>query len=181
MGKYLHKNKTKMNIPVRAAAVLLCLALVSTYFVSDLFARYTTSDQSSDSARVAKFSIESSEILSQFIGVSLAPGGTDERTFTVENNSEVDVEYTVTVDNVTKNLPLKLSLETVAPSSSTVQIDGTTATAHQNPGSHEDTYKLRITWPKDTAKYEESDAARDIALMGMVDHIAVVVKAVQID
>ncbi len=182
MKKYLHRNKIKMNISVYAVAVLLCLALASTYFVSGLFARYTTSDQSSESARVAKFSIEGDGILSESIEVSLAPGDTQEKSFTIENNSEVAVEYTVTINNMTKNLPLVLSLVTPP----TVVKDDTTTddiavTAHQDPGSHSDEYTLHITWPKNDVNYEETDAARDLALMGMVDHIVVTVKAVQID
>ena len=53
MAKYL--KKPKMNIAMNIAMVLFCLTIVSTYLVSGLYARYTTSATGSDSARVMKF------------------------------------------------------------------------------------------------------------------------------
>ena len=53
MAKYL--RKPKVNIPMYTAAVLFCLTVISTYFVSGLYARYTTSGTGSDSARVIQF------------------------------------------------------------------------------------------------------------------------------
>ena len=53
MAKYL--RKPKLNIPMYAAAVLFCLTVISTYMVSGLYARYTTSGTGEDSARVIKF------------------------------------------------------------------------------------------------------------------------------
>jgi len=171
MGKYFHKNKTKMNIPVCAAAVLLCLALVTTYFVSGLFARYAASAQSSDNARVARFSIEGEGVFSQPIEASLIPGDSAEAELIIKNNSEVAVEYTVKVTNVTKNLPLQFSVERsgTAPD---VQGNDITFTEEKFPGSHTDTYTLHINWLK-------SDG--DIDRMGMVDYIDVTVIATQID
>ena len=51
------KNKAKVpyNIPMVMACVLFCCTLVSMHFTSDLYARYTTSDESSDGARTATF------------------------------------------------------------------------------------------------------------------------------
>lgn len=173
MGKYLRKNKTKMNIPIRVAAALLCLTLVSTYFVSGLFARYVTRGESTSSARVAKFSIEGSGILSQPIAINLAPGGSDEKKLFIQNNSEVAVEYTVTVTNMTNNLPLNLSMEKEGTPSAEQKND-TTFTAQWLPGSYTDTYTLHIEW-------SDEKADEDLALIGMVDHIVATVTAVQID
>lgn len=53
MAKYLRKPKT--NIPMCIAAVLFCLTVISTYMVSGLFARYTTTGAGKDNARVIKF------------------------------------------------------------------------------------------------------------------------------
>lgn len=47
--------KTKKNIPLRLAAVLLCLTMVSAYLVSGLLARYTAQGNGDDAARVAGF------------------------------------------------------------------------------------------------------------------------------
>ena len=132
MRKDHHKRKTKMNIPVRAAAVLLCLTLASTYFVSGLFARYSTSDQSGGNARVARFSfnggigenIGGKMILSQLIEADLIPGGSEEVPLIIENNSEVAVEYTIDVTNETNNLPLQLSIGDKTGSSVTSPAQG---------------------------------------------------------
>lgn len=53
MAKFL--RKPKKNMAMRLAGVLFCLTLVSFYMVSGLFARYITSGQGSDSARVITF------------------------------------------------------------------------------------------------------------------------------
>jgi len=171
MGKYFHKNKTKMNIPVCAAAVLLCLALVTTYFVSGLFARYAASGQGSDNARAAKFSVEGGGVFSQPVVADFTPGDFIESEFSVQNNSEVAVEYTIEVTNVTKNLPLQLSMgkESSAPA---VQKNDITFTEQKLPGSHTDNYTLRIEWPEKN---------NDSTLMGKVDYILVTVTATQID
>lgn len=47
---------SKLNITLQLAAVLLCLTLISVYFVSGLFARYTTENTTGNSADVAEFS-----------------------------------------------------------------------------------------------------------------------------
>lgn len=171
MGKYFHKNKTKMNISIRVAAVLLCLTLVSACLVSGLFARYATSGQSSDNARVAKFSVEGSGTFSQPIEANLVPGESKSADVIIENNSEVAVEYTITVTNVTNNLPLNLRMEKDGVSHD-AQGNSITHTEQQLPGSHTDEYKLHIAWPK---------GDNDPAKMGMVDYITVTVTAAQTD
>lgn len=171
MGKFFHINKTTMNIPIRVAGVLLCLTLFSTYLVTGLFARYTAGAQSSDNARVAKFSIQGSCNLTESIEASLIPGGSIPATVLIQNDSEVAVEYTVDVTNVTNNLPLRFRMEKVA-SSPTVQAENTTFTAQQLPGNHTDQYTLYIDW---------GEADGDLARMGMVDYITVTVTAAQID
>ncbi len=171
MGKYLHKNKTQMNIPIRVAAVLLCLTLFSTYLVCGLCARYATSVQSSDHANVAKFSITGSGTLLQPIEAGLVPGESKSVTLVIHNESEVAVEYTIAVTNVTKNLPLSFRMEKTGDSPA-VAADGTTFTAQQLPGSHDDSYTLYIDW---------AAADNDLARMGMADYITVTVTAAQID
>lgn len=53
MAKY--QRKPKINIPMYAAVVLFYLTAISTYMVSGLYARYTTSGVGSDTARVITF------------------------------------------------------------------------------------------------------------------------------
>ena len=49
------KTKHRINIPMCAACILLCLTLLSIHFTSGLYARYVTRSSSSDDARVAAF------------------------------------------------------------------------------------------------------------------------------
>ena len=44
-----------MNIPMCLAAIMLCLTLVSVHLTCGLYAKYTTSGESSDGARVIRF------------------------------------------------------------------------------------------------------------------------------
>lgn len=55
MAKRGKKTRTHVNIPICLAAVLLCLTMFSSYFSSRVVARYTTTENSGDSARVIKF------------------------------------------------------------------------------------------------------------------------------
>ena len=47
----------KKNVTLRAAAVLFALALITSCFVGGTFAKYVTTDNGSDTARVAKFGV----------------------------------------------------------------------------------------------------------------------------
>lgn len=49
------RNRTKLNIPMCAACVLLCLTLLSIHLSAGLYAKYTTSAEGRDSARVITF------------------------------------------------------------------------------------------------------------------------------
>lgn len=49
------KREMKLNIPMCAACILLCLTLISIHMTGGLYAKYTSDAQGSDSARVAKY------------------------------------------------------------------------------------------------------------------------------
>lgn len=182
MGRDLRQNKTPKNIPIRVAVVLFCLTLLSVYLVTGLFARYTTTAQSSDQARVAAFSIQSGiqdgDTQSKTVRTEIVPGAAQEVNIVIHNKSEVAVEYTVKVAKKTDNLPLTLKLEKVGdvPDPTSAENENANAfTVQQIPGDHTDTYQLTITWPK------SENTENDLALMGMVDHVMVTVTATQID
>lgn len=87
-------GKTKVNIPMCAALVLLFLTMISIHLTSGLYARYTTAASGSDSARVAKFDVESSlQPLLDGHGNPIE----GKYTLTVTNLSEVTVRYSLTV------------------------------------------------------------------------------------
>lgn len=172
LEKALHRNKTKKNIPIRLAAVLLCMTLLSTYCVSGLYARYTVSGRSGDSARVAKFSIEGEGVLTEQIEESFVPGSSLEKSLSIHNNSEVAVEYTIAVTNATNNLPLLIRVTNTGTPDEVKEGNNIAFTKQQLPGDHTDNYTLYICWPADD---------KDPAPMGMVDYITVTVTAAQID
>lgn len=99
-------GKTKLNIPMLAALILLLLTMVTTHFTSGLYARYSSYATGSDSARVAKFAVTGS--------VEPVTGQNGKYEITVDNDSEVAVEYcidvkidphlSVTIGNETKRL-----------------------------------------------------------------------------
>lgn len=88
----------KVNIPMALACVLLCLTLISMHLTGGLFARYTAKGDGGDSARVAKFSVLSTLIpQEEKVSFQCSPSETGEFDLTVQNRSEVAVEYTVDV------------------------------------------------------------------------------------
>jgi hypothetical protein len=103
------KKRTGNRIPL-AAAGLLCLALLSSWLISGLLARYTTSAEDQDAALVAKFDITGAS-KSATASIVVKPGsGTEESsrnyfTVKVKNNSEVAVKYLFSME-VEGNLPL---------------------------------------------------------------------------
>ena len=107
-----NRPKVKINVPMCAACVLLCLTLFSCYFSGGLYARYVTQASGEDGARVARFSISINTELdfkTQRIALGkMMPGSSKQIAFTVENNSEVAVAFTTTVVNLTGNLPLEV-------------------------------------------------------------------------
>ncbi len=178
MGKDLHKSKPKGNILYRAAAVLFCLTLCSTYLVSGLYARYAASGQSSDNARVAKFSMEFSikenGALSESIQADFRPGDSKDVTLQIQNNSEVAVEYTVAVTNETNNLPLSFGMKKAG--STSAGTGAATVTEQKLPGSPGDEYTLHMEWKENAENAKDPDR-----YMGKVDYITITVTATQID
>ncbi len=176
----MEKRYIKANILMCTAAVLLCATLFSMHFVGGLYARYTTSASGSDSARVAAFSITQEGTIFNNIEANVTPGETQSVTLTIKNNSEVAMEYTLTVTNVTGNItPLKFKLTPTegAPSVTTESYENGISinSAGQIPGEHTDKYTLNIVW--EPSEKEEDD----LALIGMVDYITVSVTAAQVD
>lgn len=91
------KNPSRVNIPMCAAGVLLCLTLFSVHLTSGLYAKYTATATGSDSARVAKFEVDVSG--QNLADITCTQSDTDSSTYTItiNNKSEVAVEYTLSV------------------------------------------------------------------------------------
>jgi len=162
-------------ILMRTVAVLLMLVLVSTSIVTGRFARYVSTASYSDSARVAKFNIVTSadSRSTTEIQAKLVPGDNVEG-IVVKNFSEVAVDFTLTVDNVSDNLPLVFSVKDGDTSiTSTENSDGSiTFTSTVAPNRTEKFLTLYIKWPFDE---------NNIDLCGRVDLIRITLDAVQAD
>lgn len=177
----MRRRSGKLNILMCTVAVLLCATLFSMHLVGGLYAKYTVSASESDGARVAVFNIKQEGTIFQNIEADVLPGTTQSAELTITNKSEVAMEYTLTVTNVTGNLtPLKFTLapaDANTPSVTTEKHENgiSITTACQIPGDHTDKYTLNIVWEKSA---NEED---DLALIGMVDYITVSVTATQAD
>ena len=167
---------TKINcILMRTVAVLLVLVLVTTNMVSGRLARYVTTASYEDKARVARFNIVEEGKLSTQIQKSINPGVAVEA-IKIKNCCEVAVEYTVTVNNVYHNLPLRFEIwdaDNKVSLASANDTDGiVTLTGVVTPTQWDKNLQLRIIWPVD---------ATNINYCGRVDLIQVTLDAVQID
>lgn len=126
----MKKSKT-----MRAASFLLVLTLMTSCFVGSTFAKYTSTATGSDTARVAKWSIEVNDIQiavdsSPTVTFDLfettidsnvkegtsteaiiAPGTSGQFALIVENLSEVNAQYTIALTEAnTGNIPLQYSV-----------------------------------------------------------------------
>lgn len=72
---------------------LLCATLISGHWASGVFARYSSDGTATDKAYVASFKVEALGEESRYLQLSL--GGTARYAITVENQSEVTVDYSV--------------------------------------------------------------------------------------
>ena len=183
------KRQTKVNVLLCTVAVLLCATLYSTHLVGGLYARYTTSGSSNDSARVAAFNIEEEGTLFQTVQAEIKPGSTAAQNvdLIINNKSEVAVQCDIQVTNVTGNLPemeftLGPKLEDEKPEADTPAVtlesedSGASASTIQISAGGKAKYLLNISWTPNEEKPEE-----DLALMGMVDYVTIAVTATQID
>lgn len=112
-----NNRKSPVNlgtILIRTAAVLFCLLLVSVYLMSGLFARYVSTGQGGDSARVAGFDVTVTPV-SNDVHIEYGVSQNDEGAYqiTVENDSEVAITYDikVVVDKAADSFDIRVALE----------------------------------------------------------------------
>lgn len=118
----MSKSNKKHPIVFYVGLVLACLVLISTHFTSGLYARYISTVSASDAARVAKFQItdtlaitdsEGNAVNVTVVADSLIPGERTTYAFSVVNNSEVTVNFSVRGEAKIGNLPLTMTPVTV--------------------------------------------------------------------
>lgn len=103
-------KKKKINF-LAIAWVLLFFVVLTIYPMPNLYARYIAKGDSSDSALVAKFNVSESFDVEQSFPIEIKPGESLTRKIIVNNNGDVAINVTVTVENITKNLPITFMCE----------------------------------------------------------------------
>lgn len=99
MNKQNRRSSRKMTpagIVLRIIIVLLCLIVLSVYFMDGLYARYVSNGTGSDSARVAKFEVD--VVGDADVAISTMVSTDNVYTITITNRSEVDISYELKVD-----------------------------------------------------------------------------------
>ena len=94
----MKKMNIKTSFVLRIAFVLFCVVLITFYMVSVLYARYTTKVSDSSLAGAAKFDIQ--VMGDADVSADVSQTIDDIYTVTISNNSEVAVEYTLSVTEI---------------------------------------------------------------------------------
>ena len=133
----MRQQNIKTPLVFRIGGLLFCLLLFSVSLMGGLYARYTASASGGDDARVAQFSF-ADDLDPQAITapISLAPGESDVHTVRITNNGEVVIRCVVTVENLTKNLPIAEEQPQVVITEAI-------------PSGESDECEISIAWPKE--------------------------------
>ncbi len=119
-------SKSNRNIPIvfYVGLLVVCLTFFSVHMSSGLYARYTTQASGGDSARVAKFLVTDELTVTNsngdpvesvtMVNASLIPGDETTYTFSVKNDSEVTVRFSVRGEQVSGDLPLDMTSPSVS-------------------------------------------------------------------
>lgn len=168
----MRKNK-RSNFIMMLAAVLLCMTLFSIRITAGLYARFVTTAEVEDDARVAVFNIEQEGTLSEMVVLKVYPGyvNNSDYAITLKSSSEVAVRYTVLAELLTNNLPLSITLtggEAVTGADNCWTDSGT----FEPNSTKELNYILNVAWPAH---------ANNAAYCHEIDALRIVVRAEQID
>jgi len=164
----MSKLNIKVNKPMLFASILLCLCVVSVYFMDGLYAKYYTQVSGNDSARVAKFQIGDSGSLTETFAIEISPSSPAEKVIQIVSGSEVSVAYTITAKTL-QNFPLQLAWDD-GSAGETATITSTISAGDSTPKNH----TLKVTWPTDGDK-NNYDYSYEL------DYIIVTIDYVQVD
>ena len=145
-------KKNRPNIVLGAAAILLCLCMISAHFTMGLYARYTTRVSGKDSARAAKFDVTATV---KEVQPETPASGTDAsltRSYkaTITNNSEVAVCASIKMvfDKGVIITSGKIGNTVINAEDNTIVFNGTFDLA---PGATRDDIEFTITFDADSA------------------------------
>lgn len=104
--------KNNKHILFTISLITIVLTIFSFSLVVTTYSRYITSSIDDEKGTVAQFKI--SEVLEnggseQVLELSLIPGDRITENVLVTNDSNVTVKYTITITNITNNLPLEFT------------------------------------------------------------------------
>lgn len=171
----LRKTRLRSNRIFIMASVLVCMTLFSFYLLGNIYARYTSESEGSDSARVAAFVFTAKSDKNQSMLLDLSdvkkPGDSKSIEIHVSNAeneysqvSEVAENYTCTL-NLLGDMPLKCELTPKDSSSPAVTVDarGTKTegcTDQLAAGQFQrDEYILNVFWPSERNSADYADYA----------------------
>ena len=159
--KYL-ENKLSLIV-----AALLFLVMLTSTLAGNLLAKYATGTENEETAQVAKFKITETGVMEIDVTTEkIKPGMTIIQPITVQNESEVAVNYTLTA-STTGNLPLTLEMDGQQGEKRLVFSQNLTP---NDKSAHE--YNLRIIWP---------ESENDPKYIKMIDVVKLSLSVVQID
>lgn len=104
----MKKNNKKVNF-LKIAKIILFTVILTIYPISNIYAKYISKDGASQNATVAKFDVSESFVAEETFPVSIRPGEQVNREILINNNSDVAIKLTISVENVTNNLPLSFA------------------------------------------------------------------------
>lgn len=152
----------RMSWILRITAIAICLIALIFLLISGLLAKYVSSEEEGGGAKVANFYIDTD--LSEFeqsIPLEMNPKGEKEIKFTVTNDSEVDVHFSVSME-FNGNLPLNMVVtQENSDSEADAQVFAGTAIDSslvewegELKYSQSKTYKITVSWMEDAAGYQ---------------------------
>ena len=154
--KQKSRKAVPYNIPMTMACVLFCLTLLTTHFTGGLYARYVATDSAADAARVAKFNVghelkNGDGTLVADLTMQIVPG-VYEYSLDIINNSEVDVNCTISVENTTDNLPLVFAVYKKDGTEPVSATDMFAVSADVEANSGKNTYIVAVTFPQENSE-----------------------------
>ena len=165
----MHRMGKSTVFVFQLAAVLLCLTLLTTCAMGRMYARYYTGTEFGDGARVAKFTFNSTDTLTdtKTYAVVLDPQKPQTLAVTLKNDSETALRCTVRFA-VEGNAPLAIA----APTGMTAEDGSETAWYMDLPAGDAGDHKLDFTVELQDANYTSA---------GSVARITLSVRAEQLD
>lgn len=180
-GIAMKKKNTAEKFPfmvgrwmMRIAAVMVCMVLLTTCMLANLYARYTGSGRGSDAARVAGFDVN----ITGVSDVEVVYSSSDEGSYQllVNNQSDVAISYSikVDVDPVDFGINVKLGDTELKTDGTTIVDFGTVGYVAPHASTTQDLVFSVVDWGEFTKFEEEAQREEELGFRVYID-------AVQID